>query len=389
MSAPAAERERAAVCAPLTELVVCSLEPWGEVRRRNQLLVDQLLRLRGGLRVLFVEPPADPLFDLAQRSAPQRPRRRAIGADGRLEVIRPLKPLPRRAGSFSDRHLARSVLRAARRARLRRPVLWINDLTYAPLIAMTGWPAVYDVTDDWLLAPFAAAEIDRLRGLEAVALREANEIVVCSPALAESRGAARPVSVIPNGVDAEHLRRERERPADLPAAPVAVYAGTLHESRLDIDLLLALAAALPQLTLALVGPDALSRESRRRLAAAANIELLGPRPYAELPGYLQHADLLIVPHLVSPFTESLDPIKAYECLVVGTPTVATPVAGFRELAGELTVVPAADFPAAVAAVLADPPPRRTPAGAVASWAELGERFLAVLERAADDAREDL
>ena len=50
-----------------------------------------------------------------------------------------------------------------------------------------------------------------------------------------------------------------------------------------------------------------------------------------MPGYLQHADVVIVPHVVSPFTESLDPIKAYECLAVGRPTVATPVPGFREL----------------------------------------------------------
>ena len=40
---------------------------------------------------------------------------------------------------------------------------------------------------------------------------------------------------------------------------------------------------------------------------------------------------MIVPHLVNPFTESLDPIKAYECLAAGRPTVATPVAGFRDL----------------------------------------------------------
>jgi hypothetical protein len=39
----------------------------------------------------------------------------------------------------------------------------------------------------------------------------------------------------------------------------------------------------------------------------------------------------VVPHVRSAFTESLDPIKAYECVAVGRPTVATPVAGFRDL----------------------------------------------------------
>ena len=45
--------------------------------------------------------------------------------------------------------------------------------------------------------------------------------------------------------------------------------------------------------------------------------------YEVVPSYLQHADVISIPHVVSPFTESLDPIKARECVAVGTPTVAT------------------------------------------------------------------
>ena len=64
--------------------------------------------------------------------------------------------------------------------------------------------------------------------------------------------------------------------------------------------------------------------------------------------------MIIVPHLVSPFTESLDPIKAYECLAVDTPTVATPVAGFREHAKELNIADRAVFVTRVGEVLAQP-----------------------------------
>jgi glycosyltransferase involved in cell wall biosynthesis len=70
-----------------------------------------------------------------------------------------------------------------------------------------------------------------------------------------------------------------------------------------------------------------------------------------VPAYLQHADVVIVPHVVTPFTESLDPIKAYECLAVGTPTVATPVAGFRDLGGCVETAPRERFAAAVGAAL--------------------------------------
>ena len=141
-------------------------------------------------------------------------------------------------------------------------MLWINDVTYAPLIERTGWPSLYDVTDDWLLAPSrresssASAASTRWRS------PRADEVVVCSPALAESRGTTRPVSLVPNGVDVDDFRRPRPRPADLPPAPTAVYVGSLHDARLDVELVAELADALPGLNVVLVGPDSLGSESR-------------------------------------------------------------------------------------------------------------------------------
>ena len=52
--------------------------------------------------------------------------------------------------------------------------------------------------------------------------------------------------------------------------------------------------------------------------------VLGERPYEGVPGYLQHADVVVIRTGSTPFTESLDPIKAYECLAVGRPTVFDP-----------------------------------------------------------------
>jgi teichuronic acid biosynthesis glycosyltransferase TuaH len=370
-----------------SELVVCSLEPWDDVWRRNQLLADALLSSRSCLRILFVEPPGDPLFDLVQHRRPVLPRIKDVRGDKRLYALRPLKLLPRRLGSLSDRVLQHWVLTATRRLGFKSPTLWLNDVNYAPLIRRTGWPSVYDVTDDWLLAPFHSREIARLRALDQEALTHADEVVVCSPALAASRGRHREVTLVPNGVDIEHFQRPRPRPPDLPAAPTAVYLGTLHDSRLDVELVVKLARSIPALSIVLVGPDALSTATRNILSMEPNIYLLGPRPYQDVPAYLQHAEILIVPHLVTPFTESLDPIKAYESLAVKTPTVATPVAGFRELAGTVTVAPTDGFVAAVEATLAAPPSRREEVGP-ASWTERAQSFETVLARAGRDALKD-
>ena len=365
----------------LRRIVVCSLEEWDEVWRRNQFLADRLLRRYPEVRILFVEPPADPLHDLNRRSRPKLPRLRAVDGERRLQALRPLKPLPRRAGRLADASLRAQVRTAARLLGFERPVLWLNDVTYAPLIQQTRWPTLYDVTDDWLLAPVPERERDRLRRLDGLALRDAAEVVVCSPALAGSRGLVRPVTLLPNAVDVEHFRRPRDRPEDLPPGPVAAYVGTLHESRLDVELVSELARALEPVAVALVGPDSLSAGSRSSLGALPNVHLLGPRAYEDVPAYLQHADVIVVPHRVTEFTESLDPIKAYECLAVGRPTVATPVAGFRGLGPPVVVAGRESFVATVRAALdgrdAGAP---GPSPEVPSWDERAQEFAGILER---------
>jgi teichuronic acid biosynthesis glycosyltransferase TuaH len=365
------------------DLVVCSLEPWDDVWRRNQFFVDALLHHLPALRILFVEPPATGAAGLAQLRPAPRPR--ALREDGRLHALRPAKVIPRRLCLGGDRALQRQVIRASAGLGFTRPLLWINDATYGPLIEKTGWPSVYDITDDWLLAPFPAREIERLRRLEDEIFTRADEIVVCSEALYTSRSSRRPVTLVPNGVDAEHLRRPQSRPADLPASPAAVYVGSLHDARIDVDLVLDLARSIPGLAVVLVGPDWLGPDARARLAAEPNVHLLGARAYREVPAYLQHADVIVVPHRLSAFTESLDPIKAYECLAVQTPTVATPVAGFREHAHVMSIADATTFVGAVQSTLAGGRPAR-PEASVPTWDDRAAVFEGVLQRAAARAR---
>ena len=142
----------------LRELVVCSLEPWDEVWRRNQFFTDIMLRRNPSLRVLFVEPAADPLYDLRSRRLPSLPRFRRIDSGGRLCAFRPVKVLPRKLGPVADRLLRSQVVAASRLMGFTHPALWVNDVTYAPMIPETKWPSVYDITDDWLLAPLARRE---------------------------------------------------------------------------------------------------------------------------------------------------------------------------------------------------------------------------------------
>ena len=102
----------------MTDLVVASLERWDAVWRRNQYLLDGLLRADPHLRILFVEPPADPLHDMSVGRRPQAAKgARAIGHSGRLWTLRPMKLLPRRIDARADVRIAHAIVAADRRRR--------------------------------------------------------------------------------------------------------------------------------------------------------------------------------------------------------------------------------------------------------------------------------
>lgn len=374
----------------MTDVVVMSLEAWDEVWRRNQHLIAGLLRTDPRLRVLFVEPAADPLHDVLSGRKPARGR--AVNeitgvAPGRLWRYRPTKWLPRRLDAGADERLARAVMRAARKAGMPAPVLWINDPSATTLSMLSGWPTLYDMTDDWLTADRPAAELRRVAAAEDHLLSHAAEVVACSRELVRRKSTSRPagrepISLIPNAVDTAAYRRPAPRPGDLPAGPVAVYVGTLHEDRIDVALSERTAQAIAGAgTLVFVGPNALAPANSERLRRAGAV-LLGPRPHDEVIGYLQHADALVVPHVVSAFTESLDPIKLYEYQAVARAVVSTPVAGFRD-AGDPRIAIAAgqDFSDAVRAALTAPHRHGVDAGSpVADWADRVQSMRTVLAR---------
>ncbi|MFN3866104.1 MAG: glycosyltransferase [Demequina sp.] len=360
-------------------IVVCSLEAWDDVWRRNQYLVRELLAADPELRVLFVEPPVDPL-DAALRRYPVRRGsglREIPGYGGRLHALEPTKWLPRALGGWADRALDRATARAVRRLGWDSAAVWINDPRRAGLVAMLKSPSIYDVTDDWVLAERGARESSLLSRTDAELCASATEVVVCSPRLQATKGG----TLVPNGVDVDRYRAPAPRPADLPASPLAVYCGTLHEDRLDVSLVADLGAAMARQDggLVLVGPNALPPDVAERVRRCPGVTVLGHRHRDLVPGYLQHADVLVVPHRVVPFTETLDPIKFYEYLAVGRPIVSTPVAGFRD-SPAVTVVEPSEFAGAAAAVAA--------AGAatvrheqVPDWSSRAADFGAVLDRA--------
>jgi teichuronic acid biosynthesis glycosyltransferase TuaH len=102
---------------------------------------------------------------------------------------------------------------------------------------------------------------------------------------------------------------------------------------------------------------------------------------------------VVIPHLVNPFTESLDPIKAYECLAAGRPTVATPVAGFRELGPPIVIADRGRFVAATSTALAtagtpatSPIPGASGGVPIPTWHDRAKAMSVVMDRVRDEGR---
>ena len=354
------------------DLIFVSLENWDEVWRRNQFLCDTLARRFPETKILFVGPARDVSNNL--RRGRLRELRGTVAATTwtvpatpNVVVTRPLKLLPNSlaAGRWCNAGLLRQhVRRVARQLGLRAPVLWLNDHGAVSLVGRLGERAVvYDVTDDWTAFPTAAAERRLTQRRDAALCAAADAVITCSEQLFhDKQRLARHVHLIPNGVHAEHYARVLDGAGPLPPEaaawprPVAGYLGTVHPSRVDVDLVAAVARQLPggRGSVVLLGPDHLPEPDRARLLALGNVFLVPAVPYARVPDYLRAFDVNLVPHVISPFTESLNPIKLWEYLAAGKPIVSTRVAGFRDYPEHVALADTAlEFAAAIGRALAE------------------------------------
>ena len=342
----------------LARVAVVSLEDWDDVWRRNQHLSAALVTSGAVGSIAFLEPPV-----LRVRSP--APREPMAGVQAIPLTLR----VPKRAGGLAElgRRLRRDVLPRA-------DVVWVNDPALGAHCLRQGQPVLYDVTDDWRSYDFPPRIIRRIVRAEDL-LAERARTVVCSIDLQrrwEERYGVK-AAVVHNGVDGHAWRSPIPHRYDGPGPHVG-YVGTQQPERLDVDLVLRVADDASVGSLHLIGPDALDNASRARLRAHAKVRMHGPIPSVEVPSWTTGLDVLLSPHVISPFTLSLDAIKSYEYLASGRPVVATATSGFQLLTERpgVHVVDPIGFCGAVAAALSEPPP--APVIEQLAWAARARTF---------------
>lgn len=137
------------------------------------------------------------------------------------------------------------------------------------------------------------------------------------------------VHLIPNAADISLFSKARTekfpRPDELLSVPphmkVILYTGNVCH-RLDYELLSKVARAHRDKVLLIVGP--LSSEGHKVLLPDWNVAFTGRKTIDQLPAYLQHSDVAIIPFLCNELTKSIYPLKINEYLATGKPVVSTP-----------------------------------------------------------------
>jgi GT2 family glycosyltransferase len=216
---------------------------------------------------------------------------------------------------------------------LEHPYLWTQDPRAASLVERLPIDRiVYDLTDDW--AAFETDDTRRTlveRRIASLARRAALVIACSKPLELAARSWSDQVHLVPNAVDGG--QEPHSIPSDLEGVPRPRlgYAGTLHSARLDVDLLVRAAQLRPSWAFVFLGPNLLEPKDKSRLLTLPNVHYLGPRPHSAVRSYLEGLDVCLVPHLITDFTQSLDPLKLYEYLAAGRPIVATALGNSPDL----------------------------------------------------------
>ncbi|QEO10264.1 glycosyltransferase [Protaetiibacter larvae] len=318
-----------------------SYETWDDAVRRGMMRPPD--RLASALiaapevRRLIVANPFRWLPTLLARRLARRDS--SFPGDRRARLVQPWRLRDRRdpvdlaALEQRLRAYGSALGRAARRAGMTEPVV----LTTHPLVAGFGgldWAhrVVYFGRDDWLSYPGRAehwpAYAEAYRRIAASGM----PVAAVSAQIVERIAPTGPGVVVPNGVEAAEWAGPQPEAPDWFAAlpgPRAVYVGTIDE-RLDVEGLVRLAADRPAVSFVLLGPVP-DPELLAPLANASNVTTHPGVGRAELVAVLRNADVALVAHRVTPLTEAMSPLKAYEYLAAGAPVLSVDLPPMRDI----------------------------------------------------------
>lgn len=270
----------------------------------------------------------------------------------RFSVLSPFVVPGRLATTWSVPVASRQVRRAARRAGIRHPLVWITCPPGAEFLDhLDPVGVVYQRTDRWEAYP--EADEAHVLSLHHRLRARADLTLFCATLLYdEEAGDCRAAAYVDHGVDYEMFAAAGSGGAETPEdvrdipRPRAGFIGGIDASTFDPELFVSVARSLPEVHFVLVGACSLDEG----WVDLPNVHLLGQKPYGEVAAYMAACDVLLMPWNQSEWIRACNPIKLKEYLAVGRPVVTTP---FEELKHYAELVGVARGDAAFARAIRD------------------------------------
>ena len=222
--------------------------------------------------------------------------------------------------AFNQWSLVRSIREELRKVQINAPpVIVTGSPPSAPVLGRLGEVAsVYFCMDDF--AHLAGVSANMLETLERRLLGVVDAMVATAESLTDTKAPrSGEAHYLPQGVNYEHFAEPRPEPEDLRGLPRPLlgFAGGISAC-CDLNLIRRLADENADGSVVLVGPVVVDTAPLDR----PNIHILGPRPYSDLPAYVQRFDVGLIPYVLNDWTRAVDPLKLLEYLAAGVPVVS-------------------------------------------------------------------
>ena len=202
---------------------------------------------------------------------------------------------------------------------------YYTPMAYSPTTVFNADLVIYDCMDELSAFRFAPPA---LKEKEKQLIERADIVFTGGYSLYEAKKSNHlNIHLFPSSIDTAHFELARSLSTEMDdqkliGQPRIGFFGVIDE-RMDIELLNDIAIKKPNWHFIMIGP--IVKIDPASLPAHSNIYYLGQKTYNELPNYIAHWDVAMMPFAINESTRFISPTKTPEYLAAGKPVVSTPI----------------------------------------------------------------
>lgn len=284
---------------------------WNFVYQRPQHILSRMAKR---FRVFFVE---EPLFDtesayLENRQEPENSWIIVPHLPKGLSEAQQGQQVDELLNEFLSLH------------KLKNYIAWYyTPMAFRPESVFEADLVIYDCMDELSAFRFAPPA---LKEKEKQLMQRADIVFTGGYSLYQAKkGSHLNIHLFPSSIDANHFQQARTSIPPMTdqeqiGFPRIGFFGVIDE-RMDLELLNEIALKRPGWHFLLLGP--VVKIDPGSLPAHDNIHYLGQKTYNELPRYIAHWDVAMMPFAINESTRYISPTKTPEYLAAGKPVVST------------------------------------------------------------------